>query len=790
MIRTPDQYADDARVMSIAAELFDRAAHEREEAIRALCADEALAARVRAMLAADERTDAFLDDPPILRSPELSMSSRRGLAPGTRVAGYHLVRLLGSGSMGDVYEAESLAGNRVAVKILRPGVVSRELRKRFEFETFALSRLHHLNIAGLIESGDFDGQEGPRPYLVMELVEGPTITEHVRATHLKGVGLLSLFAKVCDAVEHAHRCGVIHRDLKPANILVESATGEPKIVDFGVARELDPAATLSTLPGHHLIGSLPYMSPEQANGAEVDTRSDVYSLGTVLYELIAGRPAFAAKKTSLAELIKQARDEEPPPLTGLEHFGRSARDLARAVACAMAKQAENRYQSVGLLAADLRRLIAGEPISIVSPSLWRIAAESARRHKRRLAMTAITAGLVACASFVAIMQGIRARDLSNRSDLLIDELVRGSSTIVVDLNERLRREGHSLSARKAALESAQAYLLGVQLRAGDEPRVIEQLAATYYELGMVVGATTTGSLGQTEAGVELLKQARTLYEQVLTKEDTDSRRIGLAKVLEQLSLAIGAPELTGRAAKELEIVVGRADPELAAKVRSDARRLRMLSAAQMGDGTTLRRAAEQYEADCIADPLNADRWEELGMAQRYLSEVYAVTNGAAAAPVAEKCSKSLRRAIELGGNNLNVSRHLALNELLLVRLYVGRVPAEALLLKAEDALRMSRGLLGEDVGDNLRRDSHLQRLAYFARGGLDIATAKAVAGQKLRSTEIAARVSTMVREESKFLGETRPTNLTPRSLERSCIEEIATSLKRLDGIASGEAAVK
>lgn len=785
MIRTPDQYADDARVMTIVAELLERPIEEREDAIRSMGADESLAARARAMLAADERTDEFLDDPPILRSPELSLPRRHGLATGTRVANYRLERLLGSGSMGDVYEAESLSGDRVAVKIVRPGVVSRELRRRFDFETIALSRLHHANIAGLIESGEFESQEGPRPYLVMELVEGPTITEHVRATGLKGDELLTLFAKVCDAVEHAHRCGVIHRDLKPANILVESATGEPKVVDFGVARELDPTTTLSTLPGHHIIGSVPYMSPEQACGAEVDTRSDVYALGTVLYELIAGRPAFAGERTSLAELIRRTREEQPPALRGLESFGRSACDLARVVSCAMAKRAEDRYQSVGLMAADLGRIIAGTPISIVPPSLWRVVMDSARLHKRHLALGAATFGLLAVASAIAVVQAVKAHDLSHRSDQLVEELVRGS-TIIVELSERLSREGHSLSARKVALESAQAYLLSVQSRSGEEPRVIEQLAATYYELGMVVGGTTTGSLGQTEAGVELLKQARSLYEQVLAREDTDARRIGHAKVLEQLSLAIGAPELTQRAAKELELVVGRANPELASKVRSDASRLRMLSAVQMGDEASLLQAAEHYEADCIADPLNAERWEELGMAQRYLGEVYAVTNGRTAASAAEKCSKSFRRAIALGGNNLNVSRHLALNELLLVRLYTGHVRAEDLLSKAEAALRLSRELLGEDVSDNFRRDSHLQRLAYYARAGLGIATAKAVAGQTLRPDEIASRVARIVREESKFLGETRPTNLMARSLEKTCIQEIAISLERLDRVASGE----
>ncbi|MCC6230028.1 MAG: serine/threonine protein kinase [Phycisphaerales bacterium] len=774
--------------MTIAAELFELPVDEREGAIRAMCADEAMATRVRAMMDADGLTDAFLDDPPILRSPELSLPRRHGLAPGTRVASYHLVRLVGSGSMGDVYEAESLAGNRVAVKIVRPGAVSRELRRRFEFETIALSRLHHPNIAGLIESGEFESQEGSRPYLVMEFVQGPTITEHVRATSMKGDVLLSLFAKVCDAVEHAHRCGVIHRDLKPANILVESATGEPKIVDFGVARELDPDATLATIPGHHLIGSVPYMSPEQASGAEVDTRSDVYSLGTVLYELVAGSPAFAATRTSLPELIKQARDSEPPELTGIEKFGRSGCDLTRVVACAMAKRAEDRYQSVGLLAVDLRRLIAGEPISIVPPNLWRLALASARRQKRRLAFSAIIAGMLAFAFFIAIMQGIKAHDFSHRTDQLVDELVRGSNSIVVELNDRLRREGHPLSARRAALESAQAYLVGVQSRSADEPRVIEQLAVTYFELGKVIGGTTTGNMGQTKEGIDLFMKAKSLYEQLLAKEDTDSRRIALARVLEQLSLANGAPEMMRRAAKELQVVVRRTKPGLARDIQRDERRMRMLSAVQMADELALRLTAEQCEADTRTDPLSPERWEDLGMSQRYLSELLAVTDREASLAMTENCGRSLRRAIELGGKNFNATRHLALNDLLLVRLQIGHRPAEDLLSRATVAIQMSHDTVSEDFCDNLRRDSHLQRIAYLARGGLFMAIAKNVPDQSMPPDQIASRVAELVRAEVRFLDENRPADLQAHAGESSNMETITDSLMRLDRVVRGERA--
>ena len=205
---------------------------------------------------------------------------------------YRILRLIGEGGMGSVYQAEQENPHRiVALKVIKPGFVNGELLHRFEQEAHALGRLQHPGIAQIYEAGTADSGFGPQPYFAMEFIEGRTLIEFAEQRHLNLRARLELIAKICDAVNHAHQRGIIHRDLKPANILVDEA-GQPKILDFGVARvtDSDAEATRQTDLGQ-LIGTLAYMSPEQVqpNLLELDIRSDVYALG-----VIARRPAIAA----------------------------------------------------------------------------------------------------------------------------------------------------------------------------------------------------------------------------------------------------------------------------------------------------------------------------------------------------------------------------------------------------------------------------------------------------------------------------------------------------------------
>jgi WD40 repeat protein/predicted Ser/Thr protein kinase len=297
-----------------------------------------------------------------------------------RIGRYRILRCIAGGGMGTVYEAEQDSPRRlVALKAVRPGLASPALRKRFTQEAQILGRLHHPGIAQVYEAGlAEDGQ----PFFAMEFIRGLHLDEYARLRSLTIPARLELLARVCDAVQHAHDQGVIHRDLKPANILVDE-TGQPKVLDFGVARVTN--ADLLTGAGltrtGQLLGTPNYMSPEQvtANPAAIDHRADVYALGVVLFELLAGRLPYRLENRPLAEAARLILEEEPPRLGSLNPELRG--DVETIVARALEKDPARRYPSAADLAADLRRCFAHEPILARPPSALYHLRKFARRHK-------------------------------------------------------------------------------------------------------------------------------------------------------------------------------------------------------------------------------------------------------------------------------------------------------------------------------------------------------------------------------------------------------------------------
>ena len=250
--------------------------------------------------------------------------------PGMVVGHYKLLEQIGEGGFGVVFLAEQKAPiqRKVAVKIIKPGMDSKEVIARFEAERQALALMDHPCIAKILEAGT---TESGRPYFVMELVRGVPVTEYCDEKHLTPQECLEIFIPICQAVQHAHQKGIIHRDLKPSNILVAEYDGlaTPKIIDFGVAKALHQELTAKTVFTHvgQIIGTPEYMSPEQAklNQLDIDTRSDVYALGVLLYELLAGETPFDRRRLRSAaydELIRIIREEDPPSpsnrLSGLD----------------------------------------------------------------------------------------------------------------------------------------------------------------------------------------------------------------------------------------------------------------------------------------------------------------------------------------------------------------------------------------------------------------------------------------------------------------------------------------
>src|ERR1035438_3898455 len=247
-----------------------------------------LRAEVESLLDADPTRCPFLDAPPSRLAADLLARHPGGPAA---IGPYRILQVLGEGGMGTVYRAEQQTPHRiVALKVIKAGMIGEQVLRRFEQESEALGRLHHPGIAQIYDAGTADSGFGPQPYFAMELIEGRALMECAAEAPLDIRVRLTLMAKICDAVNHAHQRGIIHRDLKPGNILVDD-TGQPKILDFGVARITDSDARVTRQTDlRQMIGTLAYMSPEQAMGntLEVDIRSDVYSLGVIMYELLAG----------------------------------------------------------------------------------------------------------------------------------------------------------------------------------------------------------------------------------------------------------------------------------------------------------------------------------------------------------------------------------------------------------------------------------------------------------------------------------------------------------------------
>lgn len=336
---------------------------------------------------------------------------------GRRVGGVSIVERLGQGGMGVVYLAEQEhPRRRVALKLLRSQFDSAASRRRFEFEAEVLARLDHPAIAKVHGAGTEDGLGGSVPYIVMELVEGARhLVDHCDRESLDARRRIELVLRIADAVEHAHRRGVLHRDLKPGNVLVDHH-GDPKVIDFGLARRTeDEAASFRTRAGE-VLGTLAYMSPEQAGGdpEAIDVRSDVYALGGILYRLLTGQPPHGVAELPLTEALRVVRDSRirPPSDWNPELAG----DLESVMLGALEGDLDERYATVHAFRSDLRRYLDSQPIERVPPGPWRRARLYVRRNRRSVAVAALLAGSLLLASAVSLEFGLEARE-SARQEL-------------------------------------------------------------------------------------------------------------------------------------------------------------------------------------------------------------------------------------------------------------------------------------------------------------------------------------------------------------------------------------
>jgi len=395
-----------------AKEIFASALEEPAEARTAII-DEAcdgdahLRREVEALFDALERSGDFLERPAIESSRVHPRPCDDRTWIGRRVGQFTIRSVLAAGGMGVVYLAEQEQPRRtVALKMLRSPFPSRSAVRRFTYEAEVLGRLQHPNIAQIYEAGVHaaDGSHGSgTPYFAMEFIDGGVgLIEDAERRHRDVRERLELFVEVCHAVHHAHQKGVIHRDLKPSNILIEPGLGRPKIIDFGIARaiELEGPLAHTATSGGQIIGTLQYASPEQCAGdaAALDVRTDVYSLGAILYELLAHQPALDLRKTSLMSAMQMVHTVEPARLGTIHKSLRG--DLETIVHKAMHKDREQRYRSAAALADDLVHYLRSEPIAARPPSAIYHAGKFCRRNRVLVGGAAasimiLTGGLIA-----------------------------------------------------------------------------------------------------------------------------------------------------------------------------------------------------------------------------------------------------------------------------------------------------------------------------------------------------------------------------------------------------------
>ncbi len=406
--------------------------------------DTPLRRRIEVLLREEQSLGGFLESSPIRVPADINLSGATE-GPGTVIGSYKLLEQIGEGGMGLVFMAEQAQPirRRVALKILKPGMDTRQVIARFEAERQALALMDHSNIAKIFDAGTTDSG---RPYFVMELVRGVPITEFCNQYTFSTRQRLELFVTVCQAIQHAHQKGIIHRDLKPSNILVtlHDTLAVPKVIDFGIAKATCQTLTERTLFTHfaQMVGTPLYMSPEQAemNGLDVDTRSDVCSLGVLLYELLTGTTPFESetlKRVGLDEMRRIIREQEPPTpsrrvstlavqecSTVSQQRGADCRRLSQVlrgeldwiVMKALEKDRDRRYESASAFAADVQRYLNDDAVAACPPSSGYRLRKYARRNLRVLVTVGIVAAALVAATAVSTWQALAARDAQRQAE--------------------------------------------------------------------------------------------------------------------------------------------------------------------------------------------------------------------------------------------------------------------------------------------------------------------------------------------------------------------------------------
>jgi eukaryotic-like serine/threonine-protein kinase len=494
------------------------------------------------------------------------------------VGPYRLIRELGRGGMGTVYLAvrsDDAFQKRVAVKILKRGMDTDSIVRRFRTERQILASLEHPNIAGLLDGGTTaDGL----PYFAMEYVEGQPIDEYADAQRLDTTARLRLFRQVCSAVQYAHQNLIIHRDLKPANVLV-TADGTPKLLDFGIAKLLNPelgGATLApTVVGLQLM-TPEYASPEQVRGEPVTTATDIYSLGVMLYELLTGRRPYRLNSRSVEEIERVVCNAHPvrpsTAVTRVEEFAgndavtgeaavtlaeihptntgraraidtdrlskRLAGDLDTIVLKALSKEPPRRYASVDQFSEDIHRHLVGLPVIARKDTLGYRTAKFVRRNRAAVIAGAavfvvLVAGIIGTASQASVAQRERAR-----AEQRFEDVRHLANAFLFEVHDAIRDLPGSTPARQVVVTKGLEYLDKLSRDAVDRPELRREIANAYVKVGDVQGRPLNPNLGDTTGAVESYKKAIALYESIVPADPHVTVATGDLPIRRELSVAL------------------------------------------------------------------------------------------------------------------------------------------------------------------------------------------------------------------------------------------------------------
>jgi eukaryotic-like serine/threonine-protein kinase len=500
-------------------ELFERTVAldgaSREAFLRDSCDDPELRREVASLVESHERAGSFIQGSALERAPALAVLDGVDVPQGALLGAYRVGGVVGRGGMGAVYRAvraDDQYEKEVAVKIVRRGMDTEFVLARFRGERRILARLDHPGIARLLDAGTApDG----RPFFVMEYVQGRPIDRYAADQGLDVRRRLELFREVCAAVQYAHRSLVVHRDLKPSNVLV-TAEGTPKLLDFGIAKLLDPGTDAEATATALRLMTTEHASPEQIKGEAITTATDVYSLGVMLYILLAGRHPQGALPLSRTEMARAICEEEPAPPSAAAGDAGLRRallgDLDTIVLMALRKEPERRYASVEQLSEDVRRYLEGRPIAARKASFRYRAGKAVRRHRWGVATSLLLVSSLVAGLLGMAWQARRAEAERARAERRFQDVRRLANAFLFDFHDAIRDLSGATPARRLVVKTALQYLDSLAAESGADEGLRRELAAAYERVGDVQGRPSRPNLGDVGGALQSYRRALALRE--------------------------------------------------------------------------------------------------------------------------------------------------------------------------------------------------------------------------------------------------------------------------------------